>query len=138
MTAGMKNLFGTVPGAVCGWPKNILHFCGIDASILDLNPTTDDRGCGHRHGRDGPIMGKPRDLGFIAMGTDLAAVDATWCRVIGLDPQNLPYLAEAGRFLGNIAADRIDQRGEPLARYATVLDVIDTFKPYCLRELPAR
>ena len=29
MTCSMKNLFGTVPGAVYGWPKNILHAHGI-------------------------------------------------------------------------------------------------------------
>ena len=39
MTAGMKNLFGTVPGAVYGWPKNVLHQRGIDESIVDLNAT---------------------------------------------------------------------------------------------------
>ena len=39
MTASMKNLFGTVPGAVYGWPKNILHLHGIDNSILDLTAT---------------------------------------------------------------------------------------------------
>ena len=39
MTASMKNLFGDVPGAVYGWPKNILHCHGIDNSILDLNAT---------------------------------------------------------------------------------------------------
>jgi uncharacterized protein (DUF362 family) len=142
MTASMKNFFGTVPGAVYGWPKNILHFRGIDASILDLNATIRPQltivdAVTAMEG-DGPIMGKPRELGFVAMGTDLAAVDSTCCRAIGLDPKNLPYLAEAGEFLGNIAADRIDQRGEPLARFATVLDVIDTFKSYRLAELPAR
>ena len=35
----MKNLFGVVPGAVYGWPKNILHFHGIDNSIVDLTAT---------------------------------------------------------------------------------------------------
>ena len=39
LTASMKNFFGVVPGAVYGWPKNILHFNGIDGSILDLNAT---------------------------------------------------------------------------------------------------
>ena len=39
MTACMKNLFGTVPGAGYGWPKNILHMKGIENSILDLNAT---------------------------------------------------------------------------------------------------
>src|SRR5205085_10012697 len=39
MTASMKNFFGVVPGAVYGWPKNILHTHGIDNSIVDLNAT---------------------------------------------------------------------------------------------------
>src|SRR4029079_2366592 len=39
MTASMKNFFGVLPGVIYGWPKNILHFHGIDNSILDLNAT---------------------------------------------------------------------------------------------------
>jgi uncharacterized protein (DUF362 family) len=35
-TLSMKNLFGTVPGALYGWPKNMLHWTGIDESIADL------------------------------------------------------------------------------------------------------
>jgi hypothetical protein len=31
----MKNMFGVVPGARYGWPKNILHWKGIQESILD-------------------------------------------------------------------------------------------------------
>src|SRR2546423_10134624 len=30
VTLSMKNLFGLVPGAVYGWPKNLLHFIGIE------------------------------------------------------------------------------------------------------------
>ena len=45
-----------------------------------------------------PIMGKARHLGFIGVGTDLAAVDATCARIIGLDPTRLPYLKAAGDF----------------------------------------
>ena len=43
ITAGMKNLFGVVPGAVYGWPKNVLHAHGIDNSILDLAATDPHR-----------------------------------------------------------------------------------------------
>ena len=39
MTCSMKNLFGVVPGAVYGWPKNVLHQHGIDDSIVDLVAT---------------------------------------------------------------------------------------------------
>ena len=132
MTCGMKNLFGVVPGAVYGWPKNVLHVHGIPESIVDLNATL-------RPGLtivdavvamegDGPIMGRPRPMGFIAMGTDTVAVDATCARVIGFNPHRLDYLKSAADFLGNIDAARIDQRGEPIARYATRFAVVDRLR----------
>jgi uncharacterized protein (DUF362 family) len=133
MTCGMKNLFGIVPGAVYGWPKNFLHVHGIPESIVDLNATV-------RPGLtivdavvamegDGPIMGRPRPMGFVAMGTDTVAVDTTCARVIGFEPRRLDYLEKAADFLGNLDAARIDQRGEPVARYATRFAVIDRLRP---------
>jgi uncharacterized protein (DUF362 family) len=132
MTASMKNLFGTVPGAVYGWPKNLLHFHGIDQSIIDLVATVRPHltivdGILAMEG-DGPIMGRPRQLGFVAMGTDLVAVDATCARVIGLDPSKLPYLAVAGEFLGNVEPGRIEQRAERPDRYRTQFDVIEPIR----------
>jgi len=128
MTAGMKNLFGVVPGAVYGWPKNVLHLRGIEPSIVDLNATvrvqfTIVDAVVAMEG-DGPIRGQARPMGFLAMGTDVVAVDATCARIIGLEPQKMPYLREAGRFLGHIADDRIDQRGEPPSRYRTRFDLV--------------
>ncbi len=132
MTAGMKNFFGVVPGAVYGWPKNILHVHGIENSILDLNATVRAHlsiidAVTAMEG-DGPIMGRPRHLGFIGMATDIVALDATCARIIGLDPGKLPYLQAAGAFLGNIDDSRIAQRGERLSRYATTFEVHDAFK----------
>jgi len=136
MTAGMKNFFGTVPGAVYGWPKNILHRRGIHQSILDLNATIRPQlsivdAVTAMEG-DGPIMGQPRQAGFIAMSRDVVAADATCARAIGLDPRKIPYLAEARHYLGNIDLDRIEQRGEPVARFAAVFDVVDEFKAFRL------
>jgi len=132
MTCGMKNLFGIVPGSVYGWPKNFLHFHGISESIVDLNATV-------RPGLtivdavvamegDGPIMGTPRPMGFIAMGTDVVAVDATCARVIGLAPARLSYLESAATFLGNLDDARIDQRGEAPARYRTRFAVVESLR----------
>ena len=128
MTCAMKNLFGTVPGAVYGWPKNILHTHGIPHSILDLNATirphfTIVDAVTAMEG-DGPIMGRPRQLGFVAMGADVVAVDATCARVIGLNPDKIDYLRVASRFLGVTDPSRIEQRGERPQRYATRFDVI--------------
>jgi uncharacterized protein (DUF362 family) len=30
VTLSLKNLFGIVPGSIYGWPKNVLHWEGID------------------------------------------------------------------------------------------------------------
>jgi uncharacterized protein (DUF362 family) len=128
MTCSMKNLFGTVPGAVYGWPKNLLHVHGIPNSIVDLTATIRPQfaivdAVTAMEG-DGPIMGRPRALGFVAMGSDPVAVDATCARVIGLDPEKIDYLNAAARFLGLIDASRIEHRGESPNRYATRFEVV--------------
>lgn len=129
LTAGMKNLFGTVPGAVYGWPKNILHIRGIHQSIVDIAAVVrpqltivDAITCMEG---DGPIMGRPRHLGLLVMGADTVAVDATCARLIGIEPRKVPYLAMAGRFLGNLSAARTEQRGEPLSAHATEFALLD-------------
>lgn len=134
LTASMKNFFGTVPGAVYGWPKNFLHVHGIENSIVDLVATikpalTIVDAITAMEG-DGPIMGTPRSLGFIAMGTDLPAVDASLARIIGFDPAKIPYLRLARTYLGNTEASRIEQRGEPLARYRTRFEVVDSVRSW--------
>jgi len=132
MTCSMKNFFGVVPGAVYGWPKNLLHMKGIDASILDIVSTvrpglTIVDGIVGMEG-DGPIMGRARPLGFLAMGTDLPAVDATCARTIGLDPAKVAYLDVARYFLGNTDQGRIEQRGERPERYRTDFALIDSWR----------
>jgi uncharacterized protein (DUF362 family) len=126
ITASMKNFFGVVPGAVYGWPKNILHVKGIDASILDLNATVRPQftivdAVTAMEG-DGPIMGKPRHMGLLAMSSDVVAADAMCARLIGIDPKTVPYLAAAGTYLGNISEWRIGNRGERLDRHRTVFE----------------
>jgi uncharacterized protein (DUF362 family) len=133
ITASMKNFFGVVPGSIYGWPKNILHVKGIYASILDLNATVRPHfaildGITAMEG-DGPIMGRPRHMGFLAMSADLVAVDATCARIIGFNPDKIPYLPAAATYLGNMKPSRIEQRGENPERYRTKFDVIDRLKP---------
>jgi uncharacterized protein (DUF362 family) len=131
ITASMKNFFGVVPGAVYGWPKNILHWRGIDNSIVDLAATIRPGlaivdGIVGMEG-DGPIMGTPRPVGCVLMGTDPVAVDATCARVMGLRPERINCLTMAGEFLGNLDASAIAQRGERLDRFATPFHVLPQF-----------
>jgi uncharacterized protein (DUF362 family) len=131
MTCSMKNLFGVVPGAVYGWPKNLLHLKGIDQSILDLTATVRPRlaivdAIVGMEG-DGPIMGTAKQVGALLMGTDVVAVDATAARLMRLRPEGIPYIAEGRHYLGNVARDRIEIRGESLERFATQFKVLDAF-----------
>ena len=115
-TLSMKNLFGVMPGIYYGWPKNVLHQEGIIESILDINATLKPHfsiidGITGMEG-DGPIMGTPIQAGVLVMGKNLPAVDATCCRIMGIDPNQIPYLEQADQWLGPIRDTLIEQRGE--------------------------
>lgn len=114
-TLSMKNFFGTVPGALYGWPKNLLHHIGIERSILELQRVYPNRfaivdGIVGMEG-NGPIQGTPVQSGVLVMGHDLVAVDATCCRLMGIDPAKVGYLA-AATHLGHLDEDQIEHRGE--------------------------
>lgn len=117
VTLSMKNLFGIMPGSVYGWPKNVLHQHGIEECILDISaalsraPFTIIDGIVGMEG-NGPIQGTAVNAGVLIFGDDPVAVDATAARLMQIDPTKVNYLREAGRFLGNIDATRIVQRGE--------------------------
>jgi uncharacterized protein (DUF362 family) len=132
MTCGIKNLFGVVPGAVYGWPKNILHWRNIHHAMVDLLATVRPAlvvvdAIVAMEG-DGPIMGRPKQTGFIAMGRDAVAVDATCARAMRIDPMQMPYLKDASAFLGHLDERKIRQRGEPIARVASEFSLIESLK----------
>jgi uncharacterized protein (DUF362 family) len=129
-TLSMKNLFGVMPGIYYGWPKNVLHHAGIENSILDINATLKPQfaivdGIVGMEG-DGPIMGEPKKAGVLVMGRNLPAVDATCCRIMGIDPYKVSYLERADNWLGPIAEGAIEQRGEPIASVRTNFNLIET------------
>ena len=129
-TLSMKNLFGVMPGIYYGWPKNVLHHAGIENSILDINATLKPHfaivdGIVGMEG-DGPITGDPKKVGALVMGRNLAAVDATCCRIMGIDPYKVSYLERADRWLGPIGESVIEQRGETIASVRTSFNLIET------------
>ena len=119
-TLSLKNLFGTLPGICYGWPKNELHWRGIDNSIVDIACTrTPDLaivdGIVGMEG-DGPLNGTPKPTGVVVMGCDLVAVDATCCRLMQLNPEKVAYLVLGNRKkLGLLAEKQIQQVGETIA-----------------------
>jgi uncharacterized protein (DUF362 family) len=132
VTLSMKNMFGIVPGACYGWPKNVLHWAGIDRAILDINAAARPDfaivdGIVGMEG-NGPIQGQPKASGVLVFGNDPVAVDATCCRVMGLRPELVKYLAQAGTLLGHLQADKIEQLGEDIGSVSQRFDVLPAFR----------
>jgi len=130
-TLSMKNFFGLVPGSIYGWPKNKLHYIGIPRSVFELSRVFRNTfaivdGVVGMEG-NGPIQGTPKPAGVLVMGRDLVAVDSTCCRIMGIDPQKIDYLAMAAT-LGHVHADRIEQRGETIASVRTNFALLDAFR----------
>jgi uncharacterized protein (DUF362 family) len=133
-TLSMKNLFGLVPGGVYGWPKNVLHWAGIDESIADLHSLFPKTfaivdGIVGMEG-NGPIQGTPRPVGVVVAGADPVAVDATCCRIMQIDPQRVGYLRlAAGQ--DQVREKWIPQTGEKIASVATrfaLLPELESFR----------
>ncbi|MCS7315281.1 MAG: DUF362 domain-containing protein [Bryobacterales bacterium] len=132
-TLSMKNLFGLVPGAIYGWPKNILHWAGIAECIADLHRLFTRPG-----GRpqlfalvdgivgmegDGPIHGKPKPAGVLVAGSDLVAVDAACCRIMRIEPRRIPYLVLEAR-PGALRWEAVREMGERIRSVETPFELI--------------
>ncbi len=109
VTLSMKNTFGVVPGAKYGWPKNILHWKGIQESILDLCATVPP-------------------LNRIVLADDPVAADATCARLMGFDPTRITHIRIGAQFLGNASIERIDQIAEAVWAPAKPFEVVPEFQ----------
>jgi uncharacterized protein (DUF362 family) len=133
VTLSMKNMFGIVPGAVYGWPKNILHWQGIDNSILDINSSLPlpqfaiVDGIVGMEG-NGPLQGQAKAVGVLIFGDDFVSVDASAARLMKLEPRKIKHLAKADEFLGNLAYERIEQIGDKLESFEQDFAVIESLK----------
>ncbi len=128
-TASMKNLYGTIPGIKYGWPKNVLHHAGIPETVFDISASLPKSiaivdGIVAMEG-DGPIMGSAKPLGFVIIGTNTTAADATVARLMGLDPARVSYLQLAANRLGPVQESFITQRGEAIAGLVKPFKIID-------------
>jgi uncharacterized protein (DUF362 family) len=133
VTLSMKNMFGVVPGAVYGWPQNVLHWAGIGASIVDINAALEVPRFNIVDGivgmeGNGPIQGEPKRAGVVVFGADPVAVDATCARLMSIDPWRVSYLSDAEAFLGNIAAERIAQLAEDVDTLRQDFRVLESFE----------
>ena len=125
LTLGVKNCFG----CVVGLQKPQWHMrCGVDAErFADLlvaiwqkvNPVaTLIDGVLALEG-DGPgLGGRPRPLGVVIAGANAAATDSAVCRIIGLDPGQLPTHRAALRRGLTLDTPRIDGVVESVTGFA--------------------
>jgi uncharacterized protein (DUF362 family) len=130
-TLSMKNLFGLVPGGVYGWPKNLLHWSGITECIAALHNAFPRQFClvdgivGMEG--NGPIQGTQKAAGVLVAGSDPVAVDATACRIMGLDPAKVSYLMLTAAN-GQTKEESVKQIGQTIHSVAGRFTLIPEFE----------
>ncbi|HLY62801.1 MAG TPA: DUF362 domain-containing protein [Terriglobia bacterium] len=132
VTLSMKNVFGVAPGSKYGWPKNILHWRGIQQSIVDICATVPIHfviadGIVAMEG-NGPLAGTPRYLNRIILADDPVAADATCARLMGFIPERIPHIAETAKFLGNASVELIDQLAQPVTAADPPFRIVPEFQ----------
>ncbi len=100
LSAATKNLFGCIPGLQkAEWHMRCPKKEDFGDMLIDLLLTVKpsfavlDGVVGHEG--NGPSGGSPRPLGFLAAAEDMLSMDLALCRMLGLAPESVPYLAAA-------------------------------------------
>jgi uncharacterized protein (DUF362 family) len=93
VTLGMKNMFGML---ATKW-KGRYHLAGIHRVVHDVCLTLPPHltvidGFVAMEGR-GPVHGNPVRMDTVIAGTDVVATDATACRVMGFNPEEVNHIA---------------------------------------------
>ena len=119
-TGAVKNLYGTIPG----FQKTMLHktfpkpdrFGEFIAELYDtIRPQLAIADGIIGMDGEGPSGGNPFKLNFLAASADSAALDASICRLLGIDVNAVGYLKTIGnKQTGVIAAESIKIIGTPI------------------------
>jgi ferredoxin len=117
-TGAVKNLFGCVPGTrKTQYHVKLANAWDFASMLVDIY--------GHLRPRlslmdgviamegNGPRNGRPRAMGLLLISTDPVALDATACRLIGLDPANVPTCVQGNTAgLGSMETGQIQLLGD--------------------------
>lgn len=118
MSVAMKNLMGLLPRE----DRRHMHTFGIQQCIVDLNrglkPDLNivDGSIGQEG--DGPLYGRPANLGVIVAGRDSLAVDLVSCRLAGVDPLGIDHLRLGIEQLGERNPEILGEMVVPEAHFA--------------------
>jgi len=95
VSLGMKNMFGLLPDKM----KFKYHFKNINKVVVDINTVLKPKftiidGFYALEGL-GPTSGTPIKMDLLIAGKEVVAVDATACRVMGIDPIEIYHIKKA-------------------------------------------
>jgi uncharacterized protein (DUF362 family) len=108
VSLGMKNMFGLLPEKM----KFKYHLKNISKVVVDVNTVLKPKftiidGFYALEG-PGPTSGTPVKMDLLVAGRDVVAVDATACRVMGIEPAEIHHIRRAyEKGLGEIDEARI-------------------------------
>lgn len=120
-TGAVKNMYGTVPGALkMEYHRLAPRPADFTRILLDIFQVTKPHlavmdGIMAMEG-NGPAAGSPKHLGLILASSDSVALDAVACHIIGLNPERVSTLQQAaGRNLGQACLAKIQVVGTDIA-----------------------
>jgi NAD-dependent dihydropyrimidine dehydrogenase PreA subunit len=119
-TEAVKNLFGCVPGKRKALYhvqfQDVMDFCGLLAELnLGLRPRLHVMDGVVAMEGNGPRSGDPRPMRVLILSEDPVAVDATFCRLVALDPAFVPTIQVGHeRGLGRYRPGEIEYVGDDL------------------------
>lgn len=117
MTGAVKNQFGCIPGILKGeYHLKLPDPIDFARMLVDLNLALKPRlyvldGIVAMEG-NGPRGGLPRQVGLLAVSSDPVALDATVCRLLGMEPESIPTIVAGNeRGLGKSRSEDIEILG---------------------------
>ena len=123
LTGAVKNLFGCVPGLRKGqYHAKLADPYDFATMLVDINTLIKPRLCVMdgimAMEGNGPRSGTPKQLGVLLFSTDPVALDATACRIVGLNPEFVPtsFPGEKSN-LGTYHSENIEILGEKIASF---------------------
>jgi len=136
-TCALKNIKGVVQDMV----HAVMHFTDLAAAMMDVWSVLDNVGLTiadmiRPQEGFGPHCGTAVDFGCVVASGDPVALDATACRMVGLDIDRVDYFqAATDRGMGNVDEADIEIRGSSLEEvrkpiYLPYLDGFDAWPEY--------
>lgn len=130
VTLSMKNLFGViVEGKKNRFHKHLDSLLPYLSKVVRQDLIIVD-GIVCMEG-NGPVIGTPRRLDLVVVGTNPVEVDSVCSRIMGVDPKEVKHIVNASMMgVGNVDMERIEVLCTPLS------DVCTTFeRPYRIRAM---